>query len=388
MKKNTLFTSTNPLKTPIIFFIISTSFILSMMQLSKRLYIYLSIDNFAIYSIVLTTLFTSIILFFLISKTITAFSVKNKAILEKNLELEATYSQLLATEDTLHQTIDDLLTKEEALLKSETKYKLILEGSNDAIWEWDIVNNIMYLDKSWELLGFSLDDCESSLESWRNLVHPEDLSRLINNSNDYLNRKTQLYHVKYRMKTKNGDYIWILNRGQATWDEQGNPLRIAGTHTNINDEVKNLEKINQLAYIDTLTGLPNKNRFCEFLHDALAKEKNSNSNFSLLLIDLDGFKLINDSLGHSIGDMILQNISALIASAIADIEDCFMARFGGDEFIIFIPNNHNKDSVFNIAKRILNKFSTTISVSGYDFHITASIGIANYPEHGTTSEIL
>ncbi|MGV8146000.1 MAG: EAL domain-containing protein [Alkaliphilus sp.] len=324
-------------------------------------------------------------------KEVTEAKEEQYAMLEEisasNVEMEAAYSQLIATEKILHITIDDLNIKKEKLIKSEEKHKLAIEGSRDGIWDWDIVNNTMYLEKSWELLGYSQREHSSTLESWRSLVHPNDLTRLKKHTNDYLKKKTTDYSVKYRIKSKNGKYIWILHQGQAIWDSEGNPTRMAGSHTDVTKEVESQEKIHKLAFIDKLTGLPNKNAFYDFLQKTILKSEECNLTFTILLLDLDGFKLINDSLGHSVGDLVLKKIADTLSGCISDIENCFLARFGGDEFVAIIPNDKG-DSAHKIATQILKKFSSTIEVEEYQFHVTASIGLCDYPNNGDSVETL
>ncbi|MBN4051120.1 EAL domain-containing protein [bacterium AH-315-L21] len=151
--------------------------------------------------------------------------------------------------------------------------------------------------------------------------------------------------------------------------------------------LKSEEKITKLAFIDELTNLPNKNAFVEFLEELIIKAKGKEEKIAVLLLDLDGFKLINDSLGHSVGDLVLKKVADIIGSCLKDTENHFLARFGGDEFVVIIPND-KADSAQKIAKQILQKFTSTLDVEGYQFHITASIGICNYPEGGNCVETL
>lgn len=151
--------------------------------------------------------------------------------------------------------------------------------------------------------------------------------------------------------------------------------------------LKSEEKITKLAFVDTLTNLPNKNAFVESLEKLIIKAKGNKEKIAVLLLDLDGFKLINDSLGHSVGDLVLKKVADIIGGCLEDTKNHLLARFGGDEFVAVIPND-KVDEAQKIAKQILQEFNSTLEVKEYHFHISASIGICNYPENGNSVEEL
>jgi predicted signal transduction protein with EAL and GGDEF domain/CheY-like chemotaxis protein len=170
------------------------------------------------------------------------------------------------------------------------------------------------------------------------------------------------------------------------------------------------EQIRALAYQDGLTGLPNRRLFNEHLEKVLGRSRRKGTEFAVLFLDIDNFKLINDTIGHQAADQVLrslaESLSILIrtddlmglytgenfdATATISIEpmgDSVLSRLGGDEFIILLPDTRDRFAAGNVARRILNNFATPIHVDGHEVFVTASIGIATYPEDGLSSEIL
>jgi len=147
-------------------------------------------------------------------------------------------------------------------------------------------------------------------------------------------------------------------------------------------------KIERLAFCDFLTELPNKHAYYKFLCQLIADSQINLTTFSLLLLNVGSFQLVNDSLGHSVGNAVLQNISNLLSNTINKVPNSFLARFSGSKFIIIIPNRQNIDCLSLLTQRILEIFSSTIEVNDYRFHLTANIGTAAYPTDGSTSQEL
>lgn len=145
---------------------------------------------------------------------------------------------------------------------------------------------------------------------------------------------------------------------------------------------ENLEKLNKLSYYDSLTGLQNRLYFYEYIEKQLSTKRR----FSLIFLDLDRFKTINDTFGHSIGDLLLQKVSQRLAKILRPIDA--VCRLGGDEFTIVLDNIIDEDEIKCITQRIINQFSTPIKLNGHEAYITVSVGVASYPIHGLDSEVI
>jgi diguanylate cyclase (GGDEF)-like protein len=145
-------------------------------------------------------------------------------------------------------------------------------------------------------------------------------------------------------------------------------------------------QVEQLAYYDTLTGLPNRSLFTDRLAVALAHAQRHRYKLAVLFLDIDRFKQINDSLGHTVGDRLLKIVSSRIRSTIRD-EDT-VARFGGDEFTILIHIIGKAEDAGKVAQKVLEGLKATITIDERDFVVTSSIGISVYPNDGTDGETL
>ena len=125
---------------------------------------------------------------------------------------------------------------ESALQESQERWKLALKGANDGIWDWNLATNEVFYSQRWkEMLGYQEDEIQNNLEEWSKRVHPEDIDRVMALIQDHLVHKTPFYISEHRVLCKDGSYKWILDRGQALWDEAGKVIRMAGSHTDITD---------------------------------------------------------------------------------------------------------------------------------------------------------
>lgn len=123
---------------------------------------------------------------------------------------------------------------EQQLLESNERFNLAVDGSSDGIWDWDIANNKVYFSARWKsILGYGRDELEDEFEVWKKLIHPKDLPNVLKTLKEYLTGKISVYEPEFRMKHKNGSWIWILARATALWNEEGTPYRMAGSHTDI-----------------------------------------------------------------------------------------------------------------------------------------------------------
>lgn len=270
---------------------------------------------------------------------------------------------------------------EQELKISEERFKLALEGSKDVIVDWDMTGNILYMSNRWkELSGYEGTVIEEPYGKLINLVHPEDLKVITTNLNDLFLGKIPYCSYEVRVKMKDGSYKWLLNRGIAKSDAEGRPIRFAGSVTDITNRKEAEEHMNSLAFSDSVTGLSNRTLFIKRLEMLLSNYDSELSQGAVMFLDLDDFKKVNDTYGHSIGDMLLKKIGDRLKSSLRDKD--VVARIGGDEFTILLTGVSRKDVVAECANRILNIFKNPWKISGYNFYITASIGITMFPNDG------
>lgn len=190
--------------------------------------------------------------------------------------------------------------------------------------------------------------------------------------------------VSYTFQYQGGHYHTTL----STILVDGEVQEIIGSANDISDLIKVKDINRHMAYHDPLTDLMNRYKFIEDLSSAIHEAAHTSQQIAIMFLDLDRFKQINDSLGHSIGDQLLRHVAKRLEDEIGSVHDCSLYRVGGDEFIILLPHLQDQSEALQLAKRILSVFHSAISLGEQEFFITTSIGISIYPENGLDSETL
>ena len=185
---------------------------------------------------------------------------------------------------------------------------------------------------------------------------------------------------------KKGEEYWVSASIVPYLDEHGKPERYVAIRTEITKQKKAEERLRYLADHDTLTGLPMRRVFQEKLMSALAIARRNHSKAAVLFIDLDGFKNINDTLGHNIGDILLVKVAERLTQCIREVDT--VARLGGDEFIIVLNDIQSRDDVSLVAQKIIDAMSSAFTISGKVAAIGASVGVALYPDHEKEPDML
>lgn len=300
-------------------------------------------------------------------------------------ELSVVYNQLEATEEELRYQIQELKESEMALKVSEERYKLALDGANDAIWELDLIENSLFISDKWESIsGNKLENQTNNIRYMHKYVHPDDVKGVIRALNDHILGKKDTYEGEFRIKTGDGSYKWVNNRGKVLKDSLGIPLKVAGSITDIDERKRYQEKIKYLAYYDTLTGLPNRTLIKEKLDKIIRESNEEKKKFALVSIDIDNFKLINDILGHDFGDEVIKNVANTTKKMVP--KDAIVGRIGGDEFMVIIKDVRSIRSSIDICEEILKSFKKAIRINDTNIYTGISMGICMYPYHASTSK--
>jgi diguanylate cyclase (GGDEF)-like protein/PAS domain S-box-containing protein len=264
----------------------------------------------------------------------------------------------------------------QALRASEQRYALAARGSNDGLWDWDVRNNRIYLSPRWKaMLGCEAHEIGDHADDGFNLAHPEDLEQLKQAITAHLRGLTPYLEVEHRMRHKDGSYRWMLTRGLALWSADGKPNRIAGSLTDITARKVAEERLERSALYDGLTGLPNRMMLMDRMQRALERAKrHADYQFGLLFLDFDRFKVVNDSLGHVIGDQLLVGIAQRLEGCVRT-EDT-VARLGGDEFVVLIDYIIDPGDAVQVAERIQRALAEPFDLGGHEVFTSVSIGIA------------
>jgi len=274
------------------------------------------------------------------------------------------------------------------LKNSEELWKFALEGAGDGVWDWDISNDsAKFSDRYKEMLGFSNKEIDSSIREWKNRVHPDDAASLDRAISDYLSGKAEKYIHEHRLICKDRTIKWVMSRGMIVKrDKHGKPVRMVGTHTDITARKLLETRLENLAHFDALANVPNRTLFNDRLKLALSYAKREKKMLAVMFIDLDLFKEINDLYGHETGDIVLKKVSRQLVSCVRESDT--VARMGGDEFVILLPIIDEIEDVKLVASKIVEAVAQPIKVAKTHLHITCSIGIAIYPQHGKDEKLL
>ncbi len=286
------------------------------------------------------------------------------------------------------------------LKNNEALWKLALEGTGDGVWDWDMVRDVAHFSDSYKtMFGFDDADIKLNLEAWKDRIYPDDLMSMDKVINDYLAGKTDKYIHEHRVICKDKNVKWVLSRGMTVkHDKNGKPLRMVGTHTDITERKLLETRLENLAHFDTLTGLPNRTLFSDRLKLAVAYAKREKKMLAVMFVDLDQFKEINDLYGHKIGDKVLKKVSQRLTACIRESDT--VCRIGGDEFIVLLPLIDSEIDATHVADKIVsavtrpieivkaNELSQPTKVIQKNLHVSASIGISIYPNHGKDEKLL
>ncbi|NEX17341.1 MAG: hypothetical protein C1943_12090 [Halochromatium sp.] len=287
-----------------------------------------------------------------------------------------------------------LKAQTDRLRESEARYARAVRGTSDGLWEWLIPTGEAYISPRYkELLGYTEAEIDDSLESFQALLHPEDRHRVDRAHQAHLERRVP-FDIEFRLRTKAGHYRWFRSRAQAEWDRNGCPIRMAGAVSDITErkraEVDLLRAkeeaeqanralqaantaLNQLATTDRLTGVANRRFFETEAETAIRQAERFGTPLSLLLFDIDHFKMINDRHGHLIGDQVLIEVTRRAQSRLREID--ILARWGGEEFVVLLQHTHREDAA-KLAERLRTHLAETpVPKVG---QVTASFGVAEW----------
>ena len=265
---------------------------------------------------------------------------------------------------------------EEALRVSEERYALAVAGANDVVWDWDLATDRFYLSPRWtEVLGLGEDTVDGRPREWLDRIHPDDLERVRSELDLHLAGEVPQFRSEHRLRHRHGSWRWMLVRGVAVLSADGRPTRIAGSMSDITMQKQTEARLAYSALHDALTGLPNRALFMDRLALALHRlERHPTELVAVVFIDLDRFKIINDSLGHARGDELLVRVSRLLESTVGPGNT--VARIGGDEFAVLLDELHHEAEALAIVDGAQSQIQRPHHIAGRDVYTSASIGLA------------
>lgn len=268
-----------------------------------------------------------------------------------------------------------------ALQESEERYALAVDGASDGIWDWNLDTKSVYLSPRWKgMLGYDDREIGAGIHEWFGRVHPEDRTRLHSEMSSHLSGDSAQFESEHRLLTRQNVYRWMYARGVAVRRADGTPYRIAGSLSDIHSRKLSEEQIIRGSLHDSLTGLPNRILLKDRLHQQIRyAERHEGYRFAILFIDLDCFKLVNDSLGHMRADQLLVAAGQRLQNNIRPGDT--VSRFGGDEFVILLTDVVDSEAAIAVAERIQCDFMRPFSVDGEEVLTTLSVGIVVHSTH-------
>lgn len=275
---------------------------------------------------------------------------------------------------------DHAMRSERALLEeirnSEERYALAADATNDGLWDWNLASGRVYYSMRWKaLVGYADDEIGSTLEEWLDRVHPDDrpaLEEAIAEHRDGLASKLEL---EYRLRGADGSYHWMSTRGRSMCDESGRVVRLIGSMTDVTHRKLLEERLRRDALYDALTGLANRTLFLDRLGLRIERAKRTpDTRFAVVYFDLNGFKMINDSLGHHLGDEVLVETGRRLVGGARSCDT--VARLGGDEFVLLLDDVNDASSTLATVHRILSTLSQPMVMDGRVLTVGAAAGVA------------
>jgi diguanylate cyclase (GGDEF)-like protein/PAS domain S-box-containing protein len=263
------------------------------------------------------------------------------------------------------------------LAESEQRHALAMQGANDGLWDWDVRADRMYFSPRWKaLIGYADHEIGDAPGEWLGRVHQDDRAALTQALEAHLSGVSRHFEHEHRIQHRDGSYRWMLARGMAVRDAQDRATRVVGSQTDVTDRKHAEHRLQHDALHDALTGLPNRVLFLDRLDQAIRRAQRAHPDAcaAVLFLDLDRFKLVNDSLGHQVGDQLLVAVARRLESALRPPDT--VARLGGDEFTILLDGVSDAHEASAIAERVQHTLRAPFDIEDRELHLDASIGIA------------
>jgi diguanylate cyclase (GGDEF)-like protein/PAS domain S-box-containing protein len=286
--------------------------------------------------------------------------------------------------EVFNRMLDNLASENLALQSSENRFRTLTANAPIGIFQLDADHNLVYANDRW----YKITETRPGAEAWQ--THERKISKddldLYKSCWERAQQKNQPVLVEYRYHTSELGHAKFLMENIAPLHSGQGMEGTIGTLADVT-ELKNAQKeLEKLAFYDPLTGLPNRRFFIDLLGFGLAKAKRSGAKAAVLMLDMDNFKRVNDLLGHTGGDLLLQQQAQRIRAAVR--EQDAVSRMGGDEFTIMLSPVREISEVTTLAKRVLDSLNTPVTIGNHTLEVGASVGVALYPNDGEKTDDL
>ena len=259
-----------------------------------------------------------------------------------------------------------------------------LNACTDGLWDWELASgNVYFSPRLKNMLGYGPEEMSPEVETWKNNIHPDDLAMVIQSLEGHIEGQRQRYEAVYRLKNRNGHYIWVHDLGSVSERaENGSPARVTGMVKDITDYKQQEFRLQELAAYDELTKLRNRRECTRIFEKQLALAKRHQQPLSICLFDFDLFKKINDKYGHLGGDFVLKETAEFLTENLRKSD--FLFRWGGEEFILICINTTQEEMQILTEELRFKLENHRMKYLEHSLSITGSFGLATYPQHAET----
>ncbi len=284
------------------------------------------------------------------------------------------------------QDISDRKNVEASLKKAESRYRSIFENAIEGIFQSTLDGQYLVANPALAAI-YGYESSAALISALNNIQH--QLYVLPTRRDEFVKEittKGKVHNFQSQIYRKDKSIIWISENARLVYDKDNQPIYYEGTVEDITELKNHAVEIEYQATHDNLTGLPNRYILNDRLQQSINFASRYNTKLAIVFVDLDQFKLINDSMGHSVGDQLLVSVSKRISNNVRDIDT--VVRLGGDEFVILIPNVQTRQDIELSLGRLLNHMSAPLNINDFNFSITCSMGISVYPDDGKDPDTL
>lgn len=290
----------------------------------------------------------------------------------------------------------DAMKKEKEMVEEEAKEKVNLlnqrikdqddihASTQGGIFSFNRLNEEVYFSKGiGQIYGYSDEELKNNFNLWKEAIHPDDVEKV--HQDEKILSSGASTKIEYRILHPEQGVKWVVKTATPFISPDGTLLKINGQIIEITERKQLENELKQMAYYDDLTDLPNRKLLDRHIEKALARSKRHHHNFTIMFIDLDDFKIVNDTMGHEAGDILLKEVAARLNQTIR--EEDLIARIGGDEFIVVLEET-NQEEIEDIAQRVVENVALPYIINDKEAKISLSIGISMYPDDGEDKETL